>query len=51
MNFQFFLKNLRELNFFLGMEAYRNYNGLLLTQSKYVAELLQNTQMQDSKPR
>lgn len=50
LNSKFSLKDLGELSFFLGIKAHRNQCGLLLTQTKYAAELLQKTQIQDSKP-
>lgn len=39
LNFKFSLKDLGELNFFLGIEAYENQKGLLLTQIKCAPEL------------
>jgi len=45
----FALKTLGSVNYFLGLEAYRNGNGLYLTQSKYVVDLLKNAAMQDCK--
>lgn len=40
------MKDLRELNYFLGLEAKRSEVGLLLWQTKYVLELLIKANMQ-----
>lgn len=45
LNTQFTLKDLRELDYFLGLEAYRLEKRLLLCQSKYVFDLLLKTKM------
>lgn len=47
---RFSLKNLGDLSYFLGMEASRTPAGLLLTQTKYITDLLQKTKMVNSKP-
>lgn len=46
---QFSSKDLGEVNFFLGIEAHKNENGLHLCQATYAAELLVKTQMVDAK--
>lgn len=45
LNTQFSLKNLGEINFFLGIEAFRNNRGLHFCQAKYTTKLLEKTQM------
>ena len=47
---QFSLKTLSSVNYFLGIEAYRNDKGLVLTQSKYLHYLLIKTKMYSAKP-
>ena len=47
---QFSLKTLGSMNYFLGIEAYRNNKGLVLTQSKYLHDLLVKTKMFSAKP-
>ena len=42
---RFSLKDLGNLSYFLGMEALRTSKGLLLTQSRYFADLLEKTKM------
>uniref|UniRef100_A0A6N2M8Q2 Integrase catalytic domain-containing protein n=1 Tax=Salix viminalis TaxID=40686 RepID=A0A6N2M8Q2_SALVM len=46
----FAVKDLGELGFFWGVEVLRTNDGVYLTQRKYVAELLQSTQMTAAKP-
>lgn len=47
----FALKQLGKLDYFLGIEVHTQPNGnLLLTQSKYIRDLLTKTNMQDAKP-
>jgi hypothetical protein len=50
MQQEFPVKDLGPLSYFLGIQATRTSNGLQLCQSKYVADLLTRTQMQDAKP-
>lgn len=50
LNCQFALKELGSLDYFLGIEVQKLQNGcMLLTQSKYVCDLLQRAHMFDSK--
>ena len=49
LNTTFALKDLRDLNFFLGIQVLRNQNSILLSQSKYVQDLLAKTEMTDCK--
>ncbi|KAF3635727.1 putative xyloglucan endotransglucosylase/hydrolase protein 30-like [Capsicum annuum] len=44
-----FLLNLGLLHYFLGIEVHMDANGLFLSQSKYIQEVLHDTQMQDCK--
>jgi hypothetical protein len=44
------MKDLGSLGYFLGIQATRDSAGLHLCQSKYVLDLLDRTQMTDSKP-
>jgi hypothetical protein len=46
----FAIKDLGELSYFLGIQATRDNSGLHLRQSKYILDLLDWTQMTDSKP-
>lgn len=43
------LKYLGLLHYFLGIEVHRDANGLLLSQSKYIQEILHDTKMQECK--
>jgi histone deacetylase 1/2 len=45
LNVNFAIKDLGDLHFFLGIEVKRIHNGLLLTQEKYVIELLDRVGM------
>lgn len=45
LNAYFALKNLGDLHYFLGIEAYRDHSGLFLTQSKYISDLLSKNHM------
>lgn len=47
---KFALKDMGELNFFLGIEVQRTTQGLLLSQKKYVSELLQKAGMVGATP-
>lgn len=46
----FSLKDLGALSYFLGIEAHRNSEGLLLTQQKYITDLLARNNMLDANP-
>ena len=46
----FTLKTLGSISYFLGFEAHRTVDGLYLTQSKYVLDLLKKASMRDCKP-
>lgn len=46
---EFPVRDLGDLHFFLGIEANRLPNGLLLTQSRYISDLLKRTGMEDAK--
>ncbi|XP_020203528.1 uncharacterized protein LOC109789074 [Cajanus cajan] len=51
LNSAFSLKDLGQLDYFLGIEVKSNSDGsLTLTQSKYVRDLLSRTDMENSKP-
>ena len=45
LNKVFALKDLKELNYFLGIEVYRDATGMYLSQGKYVSELLKKFNM------
>lgn len=47
---QFSLKDLGQLSYFLGMEASCTSEGLHLTQTKYISDLLRRTKMANAKP-
>ena len=50
LNAQFALMTLGSVNYFLGFEVTRTPSSLHLSQSKYVADLLLKTNMENSKP-
>lgn len=50
LNRSFSLKYLGPLDFFLGIEVFRDKTGMYLSQGKYIAELLQRFQMLHTKP-
>jgi hypothetical protein len=47
---EFALKDLRELNYFLGIEVTKIKDDLLLTQEKYASDLLKRVGMSNCKP-
>ena len=49
LNKAFALKDLGELNFFMGIQVNRNQNTILLSQTKYVQDLLAKTEMSNCK--
>lgn len=50
LNREFAIKDLGDLNNFLGLEVSYTYDGLFLSQSKYVIDILTYTDFVDSKP-
>lgn len=51
LNFVFSLKDLGDLDYFLGIEVQRQRDGsLILTQSKYISDLLDKTKMDEPNP-
>ncbi|CAL1351945.1 unnamed protein product [Linum trigynum] len=50
LNAAFNLKDLGDLSYFLGLEVTRNSKGLLLSQRKYISDLLSDHRFQDCKP-
>ncbi|XP_062102934.1 uncharacterized mitochondrial protein AtMg00810-like [Humulus lupulus] len=50
LNTSFSLKDLGQLHYFLGIEVFRYNTGIYLSQGKYIAELLQKVQMENTKP-
>jgi hypothetical protein len=49
MTFEFTIKDLGELNFFLGIEVARLQDGIHLSQHHYMLDILQRTKMVDAK--
>ena len=47
---KFALKTLGSISYFLGFEAYRDCNGIFLSQHKYVLDLLKNANMLQANP-
>ena len=47
---EFYIKDLGPLHFFLGIQVISHNDGLILSQEKYVNDLLTKTEMLDSKP-
>nr|XP_019707515.1 uncharacterized protein LOC109506121 [Elaeis guineensis] len=47
---EFSIKDLGDLHFFLGIEAVQNFTGLLLSQTRYIRDLLSKAGMIDCKP-
>lgn len=47
---RFSFKDLGTLSYFLGIETHRSSKGLLLTKSRYIADLLERTKMIGTKP-
>ena len=46
---RFSIKDLGHLHYFLGVEVLNNNDGIILSQSKYIMDILQDTQMHESK--
>ena len=49
LNRSFSLKNLGELNYFLGVEAPRTSDGILLSRNKYISNLLERAKISETK--
>lgn len=49
LNEAFALKDLGNLNYFLGIQVIRNYNSIILSEAKYVQDLLARTEMSNYK--
>ncbi|XP_060676375.1 uncharacterized mitochondrial protein AtMg00810-like [Ziziphus jujuba] len=49
LNSEFSLKDLGALHYFLGIEAHRNSTGLILSQAKYIQDLLTKTRITEAK--
>ena len=47
---EFAMKDLGPLHYFLGVQAFRDQNGLYLTQTKYISDILHRTKMVGAKP-
>lgn len=45
---KFSLKDMGELNFFLGIEVHRFADGMILSQKKYISEILHSTGMMEA---
>ena len=50
LQLDFAIKDLGNLNFFLGVEVLHTTNGLLLSQKRYILDLLGKTKMLEAKP-
>jgi histone deacetylase 1/2 len=50
LNQEFALKDLGELHYFLGLEVNKVRDGIILTQDKYVSDLLKKVGTSDCKP-
>ncbi|XP_022023650.1 uncharacterized mitochondrial protein AtMg00810-like [Helianthus annuus] len=50
LNKEFAIKDLGELNYFLGLEVVNHSNGLFLHQSKYAIDILERAKMLECKP-
>jgi hypothetical protein len=50
LNKEFALKDLGDLNYFLGIEVNKVRDGIILTQDKYASDLLKKVDMSDCKP-
>ena len=49
MNKEFKISMFREIKFFVGLKIQQNKNGIYITQSKYIKEILKKFGMEDSK--
>jgi len=50
LNQAFRIKDLRQLQYFLGLEISRSQNGIPVCQRKYYLDILSNTRMMGAKP-
>lgn len=50
INFEFVIKDLGRLSYFLGLEVSFTLDGLILSQTKYAQEILACAQLLESKP-
>jgi histone deacetylase 1/2 len=50
LSHRFSLKDLGNLSYFLGVEVFPNDHGILLSQRRYIVDLLTRTKMMDAKP-
>lgn len=50
LNKAFTLKDLGSLSYFLGIEVHHTNSGPVLSQTKYISELLEKSKMADAKP-
>ena len=50
MESEFEMSMKRELSFFLGLQITQRFEGIFLSQEKYLREMLKRFQMEDSKP-
>lgn len=50
MNKEFEMSMFEETKFFVGLQIQRNKNGIYITQSKYMKEILKKFGVEDSKP-
>lgn len=50
LNDMFALKDLGELDYFLGIKSIRNDEGMYLTQTKYINDLLERLNLSNLKP-
>ena len=49
MNKEFEISIFGEINFFVGLQIQQNKNGIYITQSKYIKEILKKFGMEDSR--
>ena len=50
MKKEFKMSMLGELNFFLGLQVYQRDEGIFISQTKYIKDMLKKFKMEDSKP-
>ena len=50
MSYEFEMKDLGQLKYFLGIEVLRSKGGIFISQKKYILDLLAETGMIDCKP-